>query len=259
MIRRSILGYTRTMAIFGVALLGALVPTKSLGFSNEFRQSYPLTANGSFELLNINGTVEIEGWDRNEVEVRAVKTALHHAEDMERVTINVDSQPTRMAITTHYPAEEGVEVAVDYTIHVPLKAHLGRISTVNGTVRLGHLEDIAELRTVNGNIEVFEGTGHIKAHSINGNVFLQLKDTRDVGGTLAETTNGSVLLAVPRNTQATLEALSMNGSFQSELPLILLGSAQPREVHGKLGQGGTPIRLRTVNGAIRVVASHSTV
>jgi hypothetical protein len=37
------------------------------------------------------------------------------------------------------------------------------------------------------------------------------------------------------------------------------GSLRPREVHGRLGNGGVPIRLNTVNGGIRVVALRSTI
>jgi hypothetical protein len=41
--------------------------------SKEFNQSYPLQPGGKFELQNVNGTVEVQGWDRDVVEVRAVK------------------------------------------------------------------------------------------------------------------------------------------------------------------------------------------
>jgi hypothetical protein len=51
----------------------------------------------------------------------------------------------------------------------------------------------------------------------------------------------------------------LNGSFFSELPLALESSQRPREIHGKLGKGGVPIRLHTINGGIRVVALRSTV
>jgi hypothetical protein len=40
---------------------------------------------------------------------------------------------------------------------------------------------------------------------------------------------------------------------------MMQGAAQPRVLHGKLGHGGIPIHLGTVNGAIRVVALKSTV
>ena len=39
-----------------------------------FEHSYPLAPGGSFLLENVNGSVQVEGWDRDEVEVEAVKT-----------------------------------------------------------------------------------------------------------------------------------------------------------------------------------------
>jgi len=75
----------------------------------------------------------------------------------------------------------------------------------------------------------------------------------------AETTNGSLLLAVPQDTQANLEARSLNGNFYSELPLSLESSLKPREMRGKYGKGGAPIKLNTINGGIRVVILRSTV
>jgi len=82
---------------------------------------------------------------------------------------------------------------------------------------------------------------------------------QDKNGAVAETTNGSVLLAVPADTQANLEARCLNGSFSSELPVALESSQHPRETHGKLGKGGVPIHLNTINGGIRIVALRSTV
>jgi hypothetical protein len=66
-------------------------------------------------------------------------------------------------------------------------------------------------------------------------------------------------LAVPSDTQADLEARCLNGNFFSELPIAVESSQRPREVRGKLGHGGVPIHLRTVNGGIRLVVLRSTV
>jgi DUF4097 and DUF4098 domain-containing protein YvlB len=112
---------------------------------------------------------------------------------------------------------------------------------------------------VNGNIEVYESSGDIHAHTTNGNVYVELKHANDARGAWAETTNGSVLLAIPADLPGELEARCMNGSFSSELPMVLKSAAQPRTVRGQLGRGGAPIHLGTVNGTIRVVALRSTV
>jgi len=227
--------------------------------NKEFHQTYPLERGGTFELQNVNGPVEIQGWDKNEVEVDAVKIAKGKESDTDRVTIDIEAKPNDVAVTTHYPQNEGVEVAVMYTVHVPHSARVERLTTVNGTLKVAGVESVADLHTVNGNIEVYEGGGGVHAHTTNGNVHLELLHCLDELGMTAETTNGSVLLAVPQTMQANLEARSLNGSFYSELPFSLESSLRPREMRGKFGKGGAPIRLNTINGGIRIEVLHSTV
>jgi hypothetical protein len=245
--------------IFSGLVLAAVSAVPSFAISKEFNQTYPLQAGGSFELQNVNGTVDVQVWDRNEVEVHAVKTAKHRESDLDLVTIDVNAKPNEVSVNTRYPQNEGVEVMVEYTVHVPQRARVEHLGTVNGTLRVAGVEDVDDLRTVNGNVEVFEGGGAIRAHTTNGNVHLELVRLQGKAGVIAETTNGSVLLAVPVDSGANLEARCLNGNFFSELPLALESSQIPRETHGKLGKGGAPIRLRTVNGGIRVVALRSTV
>jgi hypothetical protein len=246
----------RATALLVLAVVWA-VP--SYAITKEVNQSYPLQPGGSFELQNVNGTIDVQGWDRNEVEIHAVKTAKQKESDLERVWIDVDARPDAVSITTRYPQNEGVEVAVDYTIHVPHGARLEHIGTVNGTLRIAGVEAVEDLHTVNGNIEVFEAGGSVHAHTTNGNVHLELAHVQDKNGATAETTNGSVVLALPSNAQADLEARCLNGNFYSELPIAMESSQRPREMHGKLGHGGVSIHLRTVNGSIRVVVLRSTV
>jgi hypothetical protein len=251
----------RKMIVPAMVLVCALAVAAVPGFaiSKEFNQSYPLQPGGTFELQNVNGTVEVQGWDRDVVEVHAVKTAKLKESDLERVSIEVNSNGGGVSIATRYPQNEGVEVAVEYTIHVPHGAKVEHVGTVNGTLRVAGVDEVEELRTVNGNIEVYGADSMVRARTTNGNVRLELSHVRGVTGTIAETTNGSVVLALPPGSQADLEARCLNGNFLSELPVAMEGSLRPREMHGKLGHGGVPIKLHTINGGIRVVALRTTV
>ena len=250
-------------AVVFLCAMGALCAASGLAISKDFDQSYPLLPGGTFELQNVNGPVEVDGWDRDAIEVHAVKIAKVKEEDLERVSIEVDAKPKAVSVTTHYPQNEGVEVAVEYVIHVPHGARVEHIGTVNGTLRIAGVDAIEDLRTVNGNIEVYEGGGNIHAHTTNGNVHLELahlgSSQNEKGEATAETTNGSLVLAVPSDTQADVDAKCLNGNFSSELPLALESTLRPREIHGKFGRGGSPIHLRTVNGGIRVLILRSTV
>src|SRR6266700_2752452 len=214
-----------------VLFLAAVWGLPAYAISKDFNQSYPLQPGGTFELQNVNGTVE------------------------------VNARLDAISVATRYPQNEGVEVAVEYIVHVPHFAHLEHLATVNGTLRVAGVDTVEDLHTVNGNIEVFEAGGSVHAHTTNGNVHLELTRLRekDKNGATAETTNGSLVLAVPSDMQADVEARCLNGNFFSELPVTMESTQRPREMRGKLGRGGAPIHLRTVNGGIRLIVLRSTV
>lgn len=251
--------FRATAVCFSLFLLAAVWAAPSYAISKDFDKSYPLQPGGTLEVQNVNGTVEVQGWDRDVVEVHAVKTAKQKESDLERVSIEVDARLDSVSIATRYPQNEGVEVTVDYTIHVPHGARVEHVGTINGTLRVSGLDNLEDLHTVNGNIEVFESSGNIHAHTTNGNVHMELTRAPDKSGATVETTNGSLVLAIPPDLQAEIEARCLNGSFFSELPITMESTQRPREMHGKLGRGGAPIHLRTVNGGIRLVILRSSV
>lgn len=246
-------------AAFLFLAVAVIFASPCLAFDKEFDKTYPLEPGGSFELQNVNGTVDVEGWDRNEVQIHAVETAKHREADLQLVSIDVAAKPTEVSVATRYPQNEGVEVVVEYRVRVPRNARVEHLGTVNGILRVSALEALEDLRTVNGDIDVYDSGGSIHARTTNGNIHLELTHIQDKTGAAAETTNGSLLVLLPSDLQANLVARCLNGKFFSELPISLETTQRPREVRGKLGQGGAPIRLRTINGIIRVEALHSTV
>src|SRR5438552_16909815 len=110
MLRRS----SVVVAAFFTLILGAAFASPSFAISKEFNQSYPLQPGGTFELQNVNGTVEVQGGDRDVVEVHAVKTAKLKESDLERVSIDVSADGGAVSILTRHPQNVGVEVAVEY-------------------------------------------------------------------------------------------------------------------------------------------------
>ena len=224
-----------------------------------FQQTYPLQAGGTFLLTNVNGSVQISGWDRNEVEVHAVKTALGAQRDLARVRVDVLATPNRVAVETRYPQDDGVEVYVEYRIRVPRRVQLERVATVNGLVRVANVEATGDLRAVNGNVDVFDCSGRLSAHTTNGNLRLEMRRLDDGEPVVLETINGTILLALPAGSNAELDVRTINGDFRSELPLSLQGASPLQAFRGQIGQGGSRIQIRTVNGGIRVVTLRATI
>ncbi len=106
--------------------------------SEEFHQTYPLTANGRVELENINGAVHISVWDRNEVKVDAVKRA-QNEDQLKDAEIIVENRADSISIETKYrEREKGYRyfdgrnnpASVEYTLTVPRNARLDEIKLI---------------------------------------------------------------------------------------------------------------------------------
>ena len=222
-----------------------------------FEQTYKLPAGGHFLLDNVNGSVQVEGWDRDEVEVSAVKTSQNDSSDVDLVKIDVQTHPGEVDVHTRYPGGKGVDVAVEYHIHVPNRVLLGSVGTVNGSVLVHGVKGKGEgqLRSVNGNVEVTHSSGRFTAKTTNGDVRLELNHHVDGATMNLETVNGSVLVGLPSNGSADLKVHNMNGDVLSDVPGIFDRRALPgaRAFQGKLGHGGGEISVRTINGRIRLL------
>ena len=232
------------------ALLVCALPAAAL--DQEYAQRYALPSGGHFSLENVNGKVEIEGWERSEVEVSAVKTTEGDQRELDRVRIEVKRDEDQLSVRTVYPDGQAVEVAVDYHIRVPRRVLLNTVETVNGSVRVEGIDGAGDLRSVNGNVEVLDSSGRFSEHTTNGNLRLELRHLAEGGPMTLETVNGSVWIGLAPGARAQLNVRSMNGDFSSELPLIEQGSYAAGSFRGRLGTGGSELLVRTVNGGVRI-------
>ncbi len=245
---------------------GATPPARAQGPAVEqFERTVPLASGGTFSLSNVNGSIEIEGWDRDEVEISARKFTTGTAENLRQVGIEVSLSSGSVAVATHYPEGSGVEVNVEFRVRVPARVHLAAVGTVNGSVTVHDVSGDGSLAAVNGNVLLARGAGIFSARATNGNVSLELLSldgglaspadsarSTPRAGITAQTINGSVVVALPADAGAELEARTQNGDFSSDLPLLAHTSAAGRAIRGRVGSGGPPLYLRTVNGSIRL-------
>jgi DUF4097 and DUF4098 domain-containing protein YvlB len=253
----------QTVCARALVLLAGVLLVSLPGFANSnevYNQSFKLSSGGHFQLDNVNGSVQVEGWDRDEVEVQAVKSAPNDSHALADVKIEVQSTPGTVAVHTHYPSADSGEVAVEYHIHVPNRTLLACVTTVNGSLSVKGVNSGGDLKSVNGNVEVTDSSGRFSAKTTNGDVHVELRKL-NVGNASApmnvETVNGSVILGLPSNASADLKVRNTNGDLYSDFPVSALeATAGARAFHGRIGHGGGPISVRTVNGGIRLLLEH---
>ena len=228
----------------------------------SFERTVPLAAGGSFAISNVNGSIDIDGWDHNEVQISARKITAGPAGSLREVNITLDVAPGSISVATHYPEGSGVEVNVEFRVRVPARVRLTSVSTVNGSVTVHDVSSAGSLSTVNGNVTLSRGAGLFSARATNGSISLELlslsgglapERLSDRGASIiARTTNGAVLVALPAGAGAELDAETRNGDFSSDLPLLARTFAAGRSIRGRVGSGGPLLQLRTVNGSIRL-------
>ena len=221
--------------------------------TEEFHRTYSLSSTGRVSLDNLNGDVHITGWDRNQVEVEAVKS-VRSSTLLSDVTIKVDSSPDSLHIETRYPQRLFGEShwRVDYRLMVPRRARLDKIGLVNGALLIQDSAGEVDGSSVNGRIRVKGLSGPVSLSAMNGTISAIYDDAGITRSLSLETVNGSISLVLPRGTNALVRASTINGRISSEFPIAVSGGFAGRSVDGKLGSGGAAIRLRTVNGSIAI-------
>src|ERR1700686_5667929 len=131
-----------TVCALLILALGADASDHRGALTEEFHQTYTLTADGRVELDNINGPVHISTWDRNEVKVDAIKSA-STKERLDEARISIDAGKDYVSIRTKYRARDQTwnddtwhnnPPSVEYTVTVPLAAHLDEIKLINGSL-----------------------------------------------------------------------------------------------------------------------------
>lgn len=225
----------------------------------EFHQTYQLAADGRVSLSNINGAAHIVGWDRNEVKVDAIKYA-HRQERLDEAKIIVDASNNRVSIRTQYPqhdnnwnwGSEDNPASVEYTITVPRGARLDKIELINGGLDIKGVSGEVEASCINGSLVASELGGRAELSTVNGSLKAQLERLSTSSMELSSV-NGSVSLTLPSDAQAELEASTVHGGISNDFGLnVDRHQWVGHDLHGKLGDGRTHIKLTNVNGAIHI-------
>jgi len=239
-------------------------------YKEDFSKTLPLKAGDRFSLENVNGGVIIATWKESQVEIKAVKTARNHREDLDKVEIRVEEGAGRVSVKAVWPKfPRRANVSVDFTVMVPEGVDLDEVGTVNGGVEVRGSYGRAKVGTTNGSITVRDASGELEAGTTNGSVLvsrfegrleadttngqIKLEGVTIRGGLSAETTNGGITLGVtsPETLNADLRAGTTNGHVTVDFPITLQNLRQSkRRIEGRIGQGGPEISLHTTNGSI---------
>lgn len=166
--------------------------------------------------------MKIEAWDKPSVSVEqeAIKG------DASLVGAIIESQRSRsgMVITAQYRGtktsslfgfvRKSTNISVRWIVHVPVNSALS-VDAANDSIAIAGVTAPIDAHTSNGDLEI-EGAGStVDARSANGNVHVDVAKLTGTPQIQLHSSNGDVILRVPRTFNARVTAHTSNGDVKN--------------------------------------------
>jgi DUF4097 and DUF4098 domain-containing protein YvlB len=165
-----------------VLLFASALPLAAFAGSDSVDRKVMATANGEVVISNVSGSIDVRGWDRNEVQVTG-----ELGSSVER--LDVESNGGRTVVKVVLPRGNAHDADADLTISVPRNSSIEvsavsadvssrgvlgtqRLKSVSGEITADIAGDESELRSVSGDVTV-RGTGkpiRLRVSSVSGSL-----------------------------------------------------------------------------------------
>lgn len=256
-----------TRRLLALALLFTAATAGATTLDRTLDRTYDVRPGARVSLDNVNGRVAVTAWDQPRVRVIAFEHVESHDSALANKTIanlvNISADAAGLRIHTNNPqnhdgffawlAGMSVQARVNYEITVPRSMNLD-VETVNGTVTASDVRGALRFATTNGRITIERCAGEVDASTTNGSIAAELLAVTPGRPLSLSTTNGKIMVTLPRTVAARVDASTTNGAITSDLPVMTTASSK-HSLRGTLNGGGNAeLRLRTTNGSIAIKA-----
>lgn len=205
---------------------------------------------GTLSLRNLDGDIEIRGWEREEIEIRAESGAGWGAWGLGgvgRPRFDIEETPGRLAVKTRWEGDAGRTRPVRLVMSVPRSLAIEEASTQVGSIRISDLYGRARVSILEGDLIVENYSGGLVGSIGRGRIQAELLDLRPGDEVRLTVREGDIRLDLESAVSASLEAEAPAGVISDwEVPS---GAARARL---KLGSGEASIAARTGKGSIEI-------
>jgi DUF4097 and DUF4098 domain-containing protein YvlB len=193
---------------------------------------------GEVEIINVSGKVEVDGWDRSEVEVTGSA-----GDNVERVDVLSAGNRTTVRVVTRSTRSWGVDGEANLIVHVPAKSAV-TATLVSADFKVAGVAGDLKVQTVSGQLSGDAG-GDVRAGTVSGDVRLTARAAKTIeiktisgdihltggGGDVDITTvSGSTTLELADVARARFKSVS--GDLTAALALLADGQIESESVSG---------------------------
>ena len=256
--------------------------------SNTIEKTIQLDNSAANTLLvkNINGSVEVEGYNGNTIQLVVERTI--SAKNKERlqegladVQLGIKEEDNTVVVYIdapfatlkkgnsgrwHYNVNHnnlGYEYTFDMKLRVPENIKLEASSVSGGAVSVENFKGGVEANNVNGGVSLSNVSGSSSARTVNGPIEAKLSSLPEES-VAYETVNGDIKVFYTEKLAANVSFETLNGDFYTDFEEV---SRRPHEVekagNGKavvyridkgaelsVNGGGAPLNFKTLNGDV---------
>jgi DUF4097 and DUF4098 domain-containing protein YvlB len=220
----------------------------------------------------VNGGVQVRGWDQDTYSVTVCKAADASRNNAEQIFSQIKLSVENGRVSVSGPSHHDdwtvfLLVRAPKSANLELRANNGPLSiydldgklvarAINGPISLQGFSGDADIWAENGPIDLSGNSGKLRLHTENGPISVSLSGDAWKGpGLEADAQNGPLTLRVPKNYQSSL-LVESNGHSPMSCQASFCDDARKTwdEDRRRIEFGSAPavIRLSTVNGPIAV-------
>ena len=264
--RRGNIVFFKTLLLVGVVSLSVAC---SAGSSSEgdarartVERTVAMSPGGVVEIANVVGLINVQGWDRAEVQVVA-----RLGRDVERLDVLQEADRTRVRVVL--PRRGNIKGSSDLTVRVPRDASV-EVNAVSADVTVSETTGRQVLKTVSGNVQTqieaadaditavsgdvrLRGAGlatNVQVNSVSGDLLLEnfagLVDAVSVSGDVTvnmanatdiriRSTSGDVALQAALARDTRVEVTTVSGDIRADTPSPVGFMADIQTFSGDIG------------------------
>lgn len=227
-------------------LLVALLAAMPAVADTDIDRTLEADPEGEVSVSNVAGSVEVEGWDRDEVHLSGSV-----GDDVEDVFFERDGRDVRIRIKAPDSGWGRQDVSADLTIRVPRLSDLD-ISTVSADIEVENVRGLLDLQSVSGDIEADAFARDIQAETVSGDVEIESMNGDSAAEWDLSTVSGDILAT---GVSGQIEMVAVSGDL--EISGGRFDRVRAETVNGDITwaaglERGARMDMESVNGTVDV-------
>lgn len=248
------------------------------GDMDRVQRTLPLKAGGELRVENDRGSTTIDAWDKDEVNIEAVKhfeggdTAMRDRW-LRETEVRIENTSSFVGVKVVRPNNFCVgwcnyNAWVDVKISAPRKLALNvssdrtttRITGIQGAMRITGDRSTIDVRNTSGSVHIKTDRGTVNLRDVDVRDSIDISSDRaavdiyathfSAGGRL-ETDRAPITLRIPSDTALNVEVENDRRSvFHSDFPMTTNGSFGRGTMRGTINGGGPTLHMQTDRGTI---------